>query len=179
MEVDSVWPLFIFHTQVLKSLLWAGLLSACIGARSLHIMIQYSPLCCDWPDFDLWPAFSRFLLFSRAGKVLPINHVFLTCGHFVTGRGRDQRSFFLYIYFFSCWRYPHFSSHMQHSITWLDKNWFGNQWWVCVYWNIVHCLCNLRIHHHIYIFKSVSVPVNIKANCEIGNISLIQGLSSL
>lgn len=37
--------------------------------------------CCDWPDFDLCPSFFFFLLFSHAGTVMAISHVFFTSDH--------------------------------------------------------------------------------------------------
>lgn len=71
-----------------------SLLSFCADAHSIFffsmLWIQYSPFYCDWPDFDLWPALFCFLLFSHAGRVLPISHMYLTSHHFSTGRKSGQ-----------------------------------------------------------------------------------------
>lgn len=42
----------------------------------ISLIMYLTFFLCDWPDFDPWTAFFCFLLFSHAGIVLPISHVF-------------------------------------------------------------------------------------------------------
>lgn len=85
----SVTFVFSYSGALMLMCLPVSALSFCVGFFSVSLT-QYSLLYCDWTDFDLWPAFFCFLLFSHAGIVLPISHVFLTSNHFVTGRKSSQ-----------------------------------------------------------------------------------------
>lgn len=91
----SVTSIYISIPRTLTEMcLLVRLLLLCVSAQSIFIFsilwIQCSPFHCDWSDFDLWPASFCFLLFSHAGIVLPISHVFLTSDCVVTGRKSGQ-----------------------------------------------------------------------------------------